>query len=105
MENFKISVSKAPAQRFSVTLGDEDIIIILRYSFFGDCWYFSALFSDETPIILSRRIKSGVDIIGNIYANGFVGNFIAVPTQIQETRLGVDAWSTTHELVYSDDTI
>jgi hypothetical protein len=101
----QIPVDNYPAQKIELNVNNQDIYIQLNYSHFGGGWFFSVYKKDGTPLSVGRRIESGFPILGNVYASGFVGNFVANPISSDEQLLGLYPWGSTHTLVYYDENL
>lgn len=88
-------------QIFTTTLAGQVVRVRLTWQDTGESWFFSLLTAQSEIILSNTRIKSNFPLI-NFKLLDFVGDFVAVPLDVNAVEPERNAWGATHTLVYLD---
>lgn len=72
MTPYEIPLSPTP-QRLTIALAGKDYILLVRYCFHGPCWVLDILLPDETLVVGSIALVTGVDLFGQYAYLGLPG--------------------------------
>ena len=94
-----IPLINAPRQTLSVTLGAQNVDMIVWWQPLSEMWYLDVSIGN-TRIALGRAMSTSVRLVDNF---AFVGELAVLPlVGMDESEPGREAWDSTHRLVYLD---
>ena len=99
-ETLEIPLLNEPRQSFTTVLAQQECLMRVWWQPLDEHWYINLEYPPGTPVVTGRRLLTDQRVIGSV-ASDFSGDLIVRSRSGDSSQPGVEAWTTTHGLVYA----